>query len=235
MTDDELLRNIDELKATMIAVATGGPRIQNVQADFARTHDDVSAELRSRHIDFDLPFRDLWLWYGRWTEGDLGSYSLRREFVARTFEPLIRRIKQGVGRSLELTGWERVDRALPEAHRLLAAASNEEQFQAVGLLCREILISLGQAVFDASRHPTLDGKEASSTDAKRMLEAFIHSVLDHDANEYVRKHARAALDLAVNLQHKRTATYRDTAICLEATASVVNLVAIVAGRRTRGE
>jgi hypothetical protein len=31
----------------------------------------------------------------------------------------------------------------------------EEQFQAVGLLCRETLISLAQAVYDAQLHPTL--------------------------------------------------------------------------------
>ena len=60
------------------------------------------------------------------------------------------------------------DIVLPE----LAAAKVEEHFQAVGLLCREALISLGQAVFLAERHPTVDGVKASSTDAKRMLEAY---------------------------------------------------------------
>ncbi len=35
------------------------------------------------------------------------------------------------------------------------------------------LISLGQSVFDPARHPSLDGASISSTDAKRMLEAYI--------------------------------------------------------------
>jgi hypothetical protein len=35
----------------------------------------------------------------------------------------------------------------------------------------------------------------------------------------------------VHLQHKRTAAFRDAASCVEATKSVITLVAINAGRR----
>jgi hypothetical protein len=35
----------------------------------------------------------------------------------------------------------------------------------------------------------------------------------------------------LHLQHKRTASFRDAALCSEATTSVVNLIAIIAGRR----
>jgi len=101
----------------------------------------------------------------------------------------------------------------------------------VGLLGRELLISAAQEVFDPDEHPTLDGVPASKTDARRMLEAYIASQLSGGPNQYVRKHAKAALDLAVELQHKRTATYRDAALCVEATISVVHLVAIIAGLR----
>src|SRR5258708_33053533 len=73
----------------------------------------------------------------------------------------------------EPTGWARVDRAVTEMRERLAEAETEEQFQAGGLLCREILISLGQAVFNPTEHPTLDSTPASQTDAKRMLEPYI--------------------------------------------------------------
>jgi len=69
---------------------------------------------------------------------------------------------------------------------------------------------------------------------KRRLEAYIAVELGTNANEQARKHAKAALDLAVGLQHKRSATWRDAAMCLEATASVVRLVTIVEGRRDPG-
>jgi hypothetical protein len=85
----------------------------------------------------------------------------------------IYRIQQTASAGLEPTGWTRVDRSVAEVRKRLENAATEEQFQAVGLLCRETLISLGQAVYDAELHRTLDGVTPSDTDAKRMLEAYI--------------------------------------------------------------
>jgi hypothetical protein len=44
----------------------------------------------------------------------------------------------------EPTGWQKVDRQLQEVRMRLDSAETEEQFQAVGLLCREVLISVAQ-------------------------------------------------------------------------------------------
>lgn len=130
--------------------------------------------------------------------------------------------------------WDRVQRALEKAKSQLSAAQNEEDFQSVGLLCREVIISTGQAVYEPSRHPSVDGTTPSETDAKRQLDAYFAAELAGEANEPMRKHARAAFDLTVSLQHKRTATFCHAAVCLEATASVVSLVAIVSGTRGVG-
>ncbi|MGI8547315.1 MAG: hypothetical protein ACR2M1_08265 [Gemmatimonadaceae bacterium] len=138
----------------------------------------------------------------------------------------------GVVRPIEEpTGWPKVDRQLQEVRARLDAAKTEEQCQSVGLLCREVLISTGQAVYDASRHKTLDGVEPSDTAAKRLLEAIFETELAGSVNEEARAHARAAVRLALALQHKRTADYRTAALCAEAITSVVNLAAIVAQRR----
>jgi hypothetical protein len=141
------------------------------------------------------------------------------------------KLKTGASRESEPTGWDRVDRTVTEIRSRLATAETEEQYQAVGLLCRETLISTSQAVYDPQLHPTLDGVAASPTDAKRMLEAYITIALGSAENEFVRKHTKASLDLAVSLQHKRMASFRDAALCVEATTSVVNLIAIMAGLR----
>jgi len=231
MTDAELLAALDKLRSTMIAVATGGPRIENTNYEFQRLFQEVAAELAKRGIENPLPYGDLWEWYGRWSSGDLPSYQSRRKFVSEMFSPLTNMIRSGRKEEFEATGWQRVDRVVGKMRTQLAASSNEEQFQAVGLLCREALISLAQAVFVPEQHPTLDGKAASTTDAKRMLEAYIAVALAGGAHDEARKHARSALDLAVNLQHKRTAAFRDAALCLEATTSVINIVAIVSGLR----
>jgi hypothetical protein len=113
----------------------------------------------------------------------------------------------------------------------LAQSSNEEQYQVIGLLCRETLISLAQVVFIEEEHKTIDGVKASKTDAKRMLDAYISHQLTGKSNENIRRHARASLDLANDLTHRRTAEYRLAALCAEATNAMINIVAIISGRR----
>lgn len=159
------------------------------------------------------------------------TYQSRRAFIGEIFNPLLNRIRTGRGEVFEPTGWARVDRAVGELRDRLASAVTEEQFQAVGLLCREALISLAQAVHVSERHPPLDGVTPSPTDGKRMLEAYIAVELEGSAHEEARRHARSALGLAIDLQHRRTAAFRDAAMCVEATTSVINIVAIVSGRR----
>jgi hypothetical protein len=129
------------------------------------------------------------------------------------------------------TGWQRVDRTVGELRDRLASACNEEQFQAVGLLGRDTLISLAQAVYVRDRHPPLDGVDPSDADAKRRLEAYLAIELAGGPNEEARRHARSALDFANAVQHRRTATFRDAALCVEATTTVVNVIVVVAGRR----
>lgn len=133
----------------------------------------------------------------------------------------------------EPTGWRKVDRQLQEVRLRLDTAESEEQYQAVGLLCREVLISVAQEVYESERHSSQSGVAPSETDAKRMLEAFFASELEGGANEEARAHAKAALRLALALQHKRTADFRMAALCAEATSSVVNILAVLAGRRGR--
>jgi hypothetical protein len=133
----------------------------------------------------------------------------------------------------EPTGWQKVDRQLQEVRLRLDTAGSEEQFQAVGLLCREVLISVAQEVYDRERHRTAGNVAPSETDAARMLEAFFISELAGSSNEESRAHAKAALRLALALQHRRTADFRMAALCAEATSSVVNILAVLGGRRGR--
>ena len=231
MTDAELLQALESLRNTMISVATGGPRIENEDGKYQETYNLVDAELRFRGIANPLQYRSLWDWYGRWSSGDLGSYQSRRTFIRKVFAPLIATIRDGPASPFSPTGWERVDRTVGELRHRLASAANPEQYQAVGLLCREALISVAETAYVAERHPILDGVAPSPTDAKRRLEAFIAVELAGGANDQARKHARSALDLAVTLQHKRTASFREAALCAEATTSVINIAAIVSGRR----
>lgn len=236
MNDDELLKEIEAQRSLMVAVATGGPKIQEVNHQYTERRDRIQRELRGRNLKDPNPHGDLWAWYGRWNSGDLGSWASRRAHLSEMYQPLIDQIRANVAGSRlfeEPTGWARVDRGVYEIRRRLEQAEAEEHFQAVGLLCREVLISVAQVVYDPQRHPTEDGSQPSETDAKRMLDAYMLAELSGGPNEGIRRHAKAALALANDLQHHRTATYRQAALCAEATTSVVNLVAIISGRRDK--
>jgi hypothetical protein len=232
----ELLDDIEAQRSLMIAVATGGPRIQQANPEYEERRNRIATKLAELDIPDPNPFSDLWAWYGKWSSGDLPSYNSRGQFISNLYSPLIDALKRGnaarpLGIFSEPTGWNKVDRTLGEMRQSLERASTEEQFQAVGLLCREALISLAQTVYDPTRHRILDDVEVSPTDAKRMLDAYLAAELAGAENKVARQHARAALDLANELQHKRTAAFRQAALCAEATASVVNLVAIMSGQR----
>jgi hypothetical protein len=235
---DELIKTIELQKSLLISVSTGGERIQNVNQKYQSRLPLIRKGLAERNIKDPNPFTDLWDWYGKWSDGSLPSYQSRRKYLGEIFTPLIESLKNTQSKPLnplfiEPTGWMRVDRSMGEIKLRLTQASNEEQFQAVGLLCRETLISLAQVVYKEDEHPILDEKKASKTDAKRMLDAYISSVLSGKSNENIRRHAKASLDLANDLTHRRTADFRITALCAEATNAVVNIIAIISGRRDR--
>lgn len=216
-------------RAMMISVATGGERIQEVN-DYYRARDLRIRRSLPDDIKFENPHTDLWEWYHYWSE-NFPQYKDRRFYVRGIFGPVIDPIaKRSVTGIPErsLTGWERVDRALSKARSQFDLAAVEEDFQAIGLLCREVMISLAQAVFDPEIHQTVDGVAASKTDANRMLEAYIAHVFPGSSYKEVRSHARASLALALNLQHRRTATRQLAALCVEATSSTVAVISIIA-------
>ena len=231
----DLITAIETQKASMIAVATGGPRIKEVNREYEIRRQKIKGALDKLSTTDPNPYVDLWSWYGKWSDGSLPTYQSRRRYIADLYQPLLDALRLGTKvttvQPSEPTGWARVDRSVEKIVKILETAKNEEDFQAVALLCREAIISLAQAVYDPEKHESLDGVKPSPTDAKRMLENFIAETLKGDSYEYQRKFAKATFDLAVNLQHRRTAAFRDAALCAEATRSVINVIAVISGQR----
>jgi DNA-directed RNA polymerase subunit RPC12/RpoP len=232
----ELINEIELQKGLMISVSTGGPRIQEMNQEYQDRRRRLKLFLKKRGLPDPNPYDDLWAWYGKWSSGDLPTYQSRRIYISGIYKPLIEslsltNLEQRYEPIQEPTGWNRVDRGIDGIRIRLETATNEEEYQMVGLLCRETLISLAQAVYNPEFHKPLDNVAPSSTDASRMLEAYFSKELEGQSNENERKHAKASLSLANELQHRRTACFRDAAICAEATRTVVNIVAIISGRK----
>jgi hypothetical protein len=216
----------------MISVSTGGNRIQEVNDEYKARRQRIREGLQLFGIEDPNPYSDLWLWNGKWSAGDLPSYQSRRVYVSDLDNSLIDRLQKRTQAATpifqEPTGWVRVDRRVDKVRARLETSSCEEDYQTMGLLCRELLISLAQAVYDPSLHKATGTNPPSKTDAN---EGYIAIELPGGSNEEARRHAKATLDFANSLVHKRTATFRDAAMCVEAATAVVNLIAIVSGRR----
>lgn len=231
----DAIQEVELQKALMISVSTGGQRIQQVNYEYKERRIKIASILDQIGIEDPNTFPDLWNWYSRWSDGSLPTYQSRRIFLSELFQPLLDNLMRMNQRKkierVEPTGWERVDRNIEKIIHLLETATNEEDFQAVGLICRELIISLAQAVYSPELHQSVDGVNPSETDAKRMLENYIASELAGSPNEDIRKYAKNAYQLSVILQHRRNANFRQAALCVEATRSLINIVAIISGHR----
>lgn len=132
-----------------------------------------------------------------------------------------------MGLSSLVIQWYLIKFAITEIKKREKAATRVEQFQAVGTLCRELIITLAQTVYNEDDHPSLDGVKVSKTDANRMLESYIKAVQKGDKNEELRSYAKSTNKLANALTHKRSSTKRDMMLCTSATLTLVNFVGIL--------
>jgi hypothetical protein len=232
---NNLITEIEAQKALMISVATGGPRIKEVNEDYVSRRSSIKMELSRLGIEDPNPFPDLWTWHGRWSDGSLPTWQSRRGYITELYQPLLDALrltpKQRAIQPAEPTGWARVDRNVEKISQALETARNEEDFQTVALLCREAIISLAQAVYNPQSHESPNQVIPSETDAKRMLEGYIEEELAGGSKETHRKYAKTCYDLAVAMQHRRTAGFRDAALCSEATRALINIIAIISGKR----
>jgi len=232
---DQLIGEINYLKDTMISVSTGGQTIQDLNVEYQKRYTKVDTALKRMNFENPNPFGDLWQWYARWSSGEMPQYKNRRAFIGEMYGNLLKSLQETeqpelLNISVNMTGWERIDRSVKEIKIRLKQAGNEEQFQTVGLLCRETIISIAQAIYVEEKHQSIDGVKPSKTDAKRMLDAYITIELAGRSNENLRKYARASNDLANELTHKRTANAKDASLCSSATISLVNLIGILEDR-----
>ena len=238
-TKNNVLNKIEELKNMLITVSTGGPRIPTVEAGYQKAYNLLDQWIDKLGTENPNPYKSLWDWHGRWSQSDLSSYASRRTFISNLYQPLIDIItkspEEEITAEYEPTGWERVDRAIYEMKYRLASAITEEQFQAIGMLGRETIITVAQQVFDRNIHPTEDGAYPSDTDAKRMLDAFLGYELKGASNERTRKFAKSAVDLSNNLTHDRMATMRDASMCLVSVTAVASLMKLIHETKMTGE
>ena len=85
-TLEGLLELLNSQAALLVSVATGGPRIQDINGKYQQRRRKLNVALRARGIKPPFPWDDLWAWYGAWSE-KLGSYASRRIRIAELAKP----------------------------------------------------------------------------------------------------------------------------------------------------
>lgn len=234
-TKVDFLEKLNRIKSILISVATGGPKIQTVNEEYKNLYKKLYSIFETLQLNNPNRYKDLWEWYRYWSSGNLPTYQSRRKYISDLYIDVIDQIEKSsdtvlIDQPFEITGWERVDRGVSEIRKRMSEAQTEEQYQAVGLLSREVFISLAQEVYDAEIHISTDGVNISKTDAKRMLDAFLSYELVGPSNAAYRRYAKSALDLANDLTHRRSASIHEASICVVAVISLVNIVKVITNK-----
>ena len=232
---DTLKQNIETLKNIMISVSTGGNRIQNEDNRYKSLHTQVKQSCKTLNITYNNNYEGLWDWYSKWSsDPNISSYQSRRDYIRDLFAPTLDlfdniELPSTIEPLVELTDWERLNRTLIKIKKDSTLANNEEDFQGVGLLCREVIISLAQAVYNPLMHGAKDGKGVviSETDAFRMISNYISAKLSGGSNEEIRAYAKTTNKLANLLTHKRSASKKDMLLTTSATIALINFIGII--------
>ncbi len=234
MNNRELVAQIENQRNLMISVATGGPRIQDVNEEYKTRKTIIKKELNKRKLDDPNPYAGLWDWYGKWSSGDLETYKSRRAYLSKLYQSLIDLLNETTsieGEQVFSTtdSLEGLKSKINEICIQLNNANTEDQFKAIGLLCRELLISLGQIVYKPEIHKDENDVEISNTDSKRMLLSYVSHALHGSSQETTRRFVKVTIALANNLTHNQTADFQRAALCLQATICLVNIIGILSG------
>jgi len=128
---------------------------------------------------------------------------------------------------LDIERLKSINRKLNMASQKLSIDLEPEDFQSIGLICRESLIDLGKEL--GKRNPdVLKEKGLKSSDFKGIANEFIGIYIPGENNADLRNYSRKMVEIAWSynsmIVHSPNKTYPDVKIALLFTSSVVSLI-----------
>lgn len=231
---EQMKKDLESIQDILVSVSTGGPRFQEVESQYKSLHSSFLKRCKQLNIVYNNNFDGLWQWYGRY-RAELPTYQSRREFVGNLLAPTFEAFNDNnttpaiATPIVELNDWDRINRAVIKIKQSSNVAKNEEDFQQIGLLCRETIISLAQVVYNPEIHGAKDekGVEIGKTDAVRMIGNYINVRLAGSSNEELRAYAKTTNKLTNLLTHKRDAVKQDMLLSVSATIALINFIGIL--------
>jgi hypothetical protein len=188
---------------------------------------------------FTPPFRDFETFYKHWRRvgaSGSGGWQARRDILDEHFDPLHEMLDEREAGSIastlaaaisphKVTGWPRVDEEVSELRRHFESATTQQDYSNVGNDCVAILEALSATVYLHARHRRSDESEPPVANTKARLERYIEVELVGADNAELRKLARAAIELAQAVKHRRATVSRTEAgIAADAVILLANML-----------
>ncbi len=201
-----LMQEIESQAALLVAVATGGGRIETMQAEYQRRRQRLVRALERRGLQYPFPWSDLWMWYGHWS-ANLSSYASRRTHIRQLVAPVLDALeRQQSGLTVvdphtaAIPTWADLDGRVAGLATELANASTRDDLQDVGRRAREVMIDCARLLADPALVP--DGQAPPKiADAKAWLDLFLADRAVGPSRDALRRLVRAAWDLAQKVTH----------------------------------
>lgn len=188
---------------------------------------------------FSPPFRDFDTFYKHWRRAGAvgtGGWQARRDIVDEYFDPLHAILDEREAGSISstlavaisprsVTGWPRVDEEISELRRHFESASSQQDFSNIGNDCVAILEALSATVYEHDKHRVSDEPEPPVASTKTRLDRFIEVDLPGAPNAELSKLARASIEFAQAVKHRRATVSRaEAGIAADATILLANIL-----------
>lgn len=206
VTLEALLDLLKSQAALLVSVATGGPRIQEVNGKYQKQRRKLDAGLRKVGVQPPFKYDDLWAWYGEWST-EWPTYAERRIRIGNLARPAREALEAALDDvqisdpgSTGLPTWISLDARVEGVVNELRTAQTRDDLQDVGRRCREILIDAAKLLADPQLIP--EGADAPKAgDAKAWLELFLAARAAGRSHRELRAFVPVAWDLAQKVTH----------------------------------
>lgn len=233
-------KNLTRMKQLLMDVGTNAITLKgsSFNSEYIRLYQELSDCFTKLNYTFLGIFRTLWEWHQYYKEStnNLSSYQSRRTYIDNLFretETLLKNSpKNNISEIVKINDWEEIERRMIKIKKAVSKALDIEDFQGIGLQCREVIISIAKIVYKPDLHGIYgdDGISIGESDAVRQLANYIKQNLKGKENEELRSYAKATNKIANALTHRRTSTKIEMLLCVNATIALINFIGILEGK-----
>jgi len=192
---------------TIVAVGTGGSRIQSEESEYKRNARTLDANFRRLGFGPPFPWPSLRDWYGFYSQ-ELPTWRERREHVRGLTQAALAKLDELEARGSvhdpaaddDTATWDGLNGRIAGLVTEYSGARDRDDWQDVGRRSREILIDFGKLIADPDLVPAGDDAPKAG-DAKSWFDLFLARHASGRDKAELRAMMRAAWELSQKVTH----------------------------------